>query len=561
MSNQSITSATDTLSKFARKAAILGIVAVAIPQALGQNEHNPAGHSRPAILIDGMGDVRHQIATNNSDAQRFFNQGLAMIYGFNRPEALRSFQHAAELDPNAAMAYWGVALSLGLHVNMDTDGDVQLKLGYEAIQKAVALSVKSPEHERAYIEALAKRFSSDEKADEKKLSAAYREAMRGLSRRYPDDLDAATFYAESIMCLSRWNYWNADGTPKNGTDEMVAILEEVLRRDADHLGANHYYIHAVEASPTPERALPSAARLMGLAPAAGHLVHMPGHIFMRTGNFTEVAFTNERAVKADQDYIKLVDAQPSAYTMGYYPHNMHFIVVARSMQGRFEDAKKMADQLAAYVAPGIAVMPSMVDYFAPNQIFVLMRFNRWDEILKVSKPSPRLPASVAYWHFARASAYANKRMRNEATAERAALAECRQKSPKGAILNFNLVDSLIEITEHIVDARLAPDAARGIEHWKKAVAVQDTLAYDEPPAFFYPVRESLGAALLRAGRAPEAEAVFREDLRRNPRNGRSLFGLMKSLEAQNRTFDAQLVGREFERAWKFAQVELRIEDL
>src|SRR5262249_14402984 len=346
-----------------------------------------------------------------------------------------------------------------------------------------------------------------------------------------------------------------------GTDEMVSVLEEVLRRDPFHLGANHYYIHAVEASQTPERALPSAARLMGLAPAAGHLVHMPGHIFMRTGDFAQVAFTNERAVKADRDYMKLVGAPPNAYTMGYYPHNMHFIVVARSMQGRFAEAKSTADQLAAYVTPGLMVMPTMVDYFAPNQIFVLMRFNRWDDVLKMAEPNAKLPMSVGYWHFARASAYANKGMRNEAIAERQALGSCRKSFPKDAMIGFNSADRLLQIAEHIVDARLAPDNDHAIEHWKAAVALQDTLAYDEPPPFFYPVRESLGAALLRAGRPAEAETVFREDLRRNPRNGRSLFGLMNSLDAQNRKVDAQFVRREFEQAWKFAEVQLRIEDL
>ena len=541
---------------------VLMLVALTPDPAQAQEQH---AHSMPdpksAMLLEGMGDVHHPITTSNPEAQKFFDQGLALIYGFNREEAVRSFRRAAELDPKAAMPYWGMALGVGPHINMDVDSDVQPAAGYESIQKALSLESATSAGERALIEALAKRFSADPKADERNLSIAYRKAMSEVARNYPDDLDAATLYAESIMCLSRWDYYNNNGSAKDGTDELVAVLETVLRRDPYHLGANHYYIHAVEASPNPERALPSAARLMGLAPAAGHLVHMPGHIFLRTGDFSQTVFTNVRAVQADKDYVKQTNAAPGVYTMGYASHNIHFIVVGAAMQGRFAEAKKAADELAAYIAPGIDVMPPMVDYFGVNPLLVLYRFNRWDDILKLSEPSSKLQMTTVLWRFARCVALASKGKLSEAREEQRAFEAVLAKVPADYQIGFSSVQTVMRVAKSIIEAKLAGDDRTAVEHWKRAVAAQDALRYNEPPDWFYPVRESLGSALLRAGRASEAEAVFREDLKQNPRNGRSLFGLMKSLEAQKKSSDADWVRREFERAWKFADVQLRVEDL
>jgi tetratricopeptide (TPR) repeat protein len=525
-----------------------------------QHGHAPAAKPETAMLLEGMGEAHHPIWTSNPEAQKFFDQGLALIYGFNREEALRSFRRAAQLDPKAPMPQWGIALGLGPHINMDGDGDYLPKEGNEAIQKAVALSASAPEQERALIAAMSTRFSIDPKAGEKQLSIAYRQAMAAFVRNYPDDLDAKTLYAESIMCLSRWDYWEPDGKPKRDTDEFVAVLEEVLRREPHHIGANHYYIHAVEASPTPERALPSAARLMGLAPLAGHLVHMPGHIFLRTGDFEQAAFTNERAVRADQEYIKQAKVAPGVYSMGYASHNIHFIVFARSMSGRFADARKAADELAAHVAPGLTIMPPMVDYFGVNSLLVLYRFNRWDDILKVAEPNAKLPVTAALWRFARCTAFARKGQTADAQSERKAFDAATAKVPSDYMLTFNPAGNVLKVAAAILDARLSADDASAVTHWRRAVAAQDALHYDEPPPWFYPVRESLGAALLRSGKPVEAEAVFREDLRLNPRNGRSLFGLMKALEAQNKTAEAAWVQREFDRAWKFADTQLKIED-
>jgi tetratricopeptide (TPR) repeat protein len=385
--------------------------------------------------------------------------------------------------------------------------------------------------------------------------------MAELAKRYPDDLDAATLYGESLMVLSRWKWWTPDGKPAEGTAEALSALESVLRRNPLHPGANHYFLHAVEMSPTPERALPSAARLMGVVPGIGHLVHMPGHIFMRVGDYELAAFTNERAVAADQEYMKLTGVEPNVYTLGYYSHNIHFIAMANAAQGRFEDASRAANLLAANAAPAVQVMPMMADYFMPVQLYVLLRFQRWDEILRSSAPAPQLVFLNAFWRYARASALAAKGNKEAARKEQRAFEEACNKVQPAAMLSFNSARDVLKIAASALDARLAKDDRAAVEHWKRAVAAEDSLAYDEPPTWYYPVRESLGGALLRTGQPAEAEAVFREDLKRNPRNPRSLFGLMESLKAQKKTTQADWVRREFETAWKRAQVQLRIEDL
>src|SRR5947209_14020979 len=296
--------------------------------------------ARPVALMDGYGDLHHPVSTRSPEAQRFFDQGLRLVYAFNHEEAVRSFQRAAELDPDCPMAYWGMALALGPNINADVDPERE-KLAYEAIQKALPLAAKVSEPERAYIGAMAKRYTSDPKADLKKLNVDYRNAMAEVIKRYPDDPDAATFYAESIMLLRPWQYWSADGKPAEGTLELVAVLEAVLKRNPDHVGANHFYIHAVEASLHPEWALPSAQRLKVLTPAAGHLVHMPAHIDIRTGNYEAAARANVYAAEADREYFKKAGTQ-SMYAMMYYSHNLHFLTMANCMQGRFTDAQRAA---------------------------------------------------------------------------------------------------------------------------------------------------------------------------------------------------------------------------
>jgi tetratricopeptide (TPR) repeat protein len=338
------------------------------------------------------------------------------------------------------------------------------------------------------------------------------------------------------MDLRPWQLWSADGKPAPGTQEIVAVLESVLARDPYHPGANHYYIHAVEASPHPERALPSAARLGTLIPAAGHLVHMPSHIYMRTGDYPAAAQSNAAAVEVDRTYIQNTGVQ-GIYPLMYYGHNLHFLSAAHAMAGRFAEAKQAADQLAELEAPAVKEMP-MVEFFLSTPTFVLLRFQRWNDILQAPAPDPSLPITNVVWHFARCLAHAATGDVEHAESERRAFASAAEALPADALLSAtNKSGPVLRLAVTVLDARIA--TARGekkqaITHWRKAVPVQDTLAYDEPPAWYYPVRESLGGALLMDGQYREAEKVFRADLQRNPRNGRSLFGLLESLRAQKR---------------------------
>ncbi len=520
--------------------------------------------SKPPALMPGMGQHHHSISTKSSEAQRFFDQGLTLVFAFNHEEAARSFRRAAELDPQSAMAYWGVALALGPCINLDVDPPHE-KAAYEAVQKAISLSAGGTESERAYIQMLAKRYSADPGVNVRKLDADYAHAMRELSRRYPDDLDAATLYAESLMDLHPWKLWGLDGHPAEGTEEIVAVLESVLRRDPNHVGANHYYIHAVEASPHPEWALASARRLETLAPAAGHLVHMPAHTYFRAGDYPASARSNAIAAETDRVYLRDSGTMGSMYDLMYYAHNLHFLAASNSMAGNFADAKRAAEELAAHVNDMVASMPAF-EVYVPTPMFVLLRFHRWDEVLQLPPPNPRLVMTTAFWHFARGSAAAAKGQIGMAEAERKSLETARKEMPADTEFSFygNKAQAFLDLASNILDARIATahaDRERAIEYWKNAVQIEDRLYYGEPPEWFYPVRESLGAALLLSGQAAQAEAVFRTDLEQYPRNPRSLFGLLKSLEARTNTLDAEWVRSEFKAAWKKADGTLELEDL
>jgi tetratricopeptide (TPR) repeat protein len=512
----------------------------------------------------GLGQHHHTISTKNPQAQRFFDQGLRLVFAFNHEEAARAFRRASELDPQSAMAFGGVALASGPCINLDVDPPHE-KAAYEAVQKALSLAPGATERERAYIQALSKRYSSDPEVDLRKLDAEYARAMRELSKRYPDDLDAATLYAESLMDLHPWKLWSLDGRPTEGTEEILAVLESVLRRDPNHLGANHYYIHATEASPHPEWALASARRLETLAPAAGHLVHMPAHTYMRVGDYSAAAHSNAAGADVDRVYLRESGTTGSIYDMMYFCHNLHFLAASYSMGGDFAHAKQAADELFAHVGPMLHDMP-IAEVYAPYPIFVLVRFHRWDEILNLPPPRRSLSMTTAFWHFARGSAFAIKNQVAKAEAERTILETARIQTSADREFSFffNKAQTFLDLAENVLDARIA--AARGdnegaVKYWEKAVEIQDSLYYGEPPEWFYPVRESLGGALLLNGQADRAEAVFRADLEQYPRNPRSLFGLMKALEAQKKSADVEEVRREFEAAWKNADVPLEVGEL
>jgi tetratricopeptide (TPR) repeat protein len=530
--------------------------------AMAQAMDHPA--SRPATLMQGLGDLHHPVSTKNADAQAFFDQGLRLIYAFNHDEAARSFQRAADFDPQLAIAYWGIAEAVGPNYNDPAD-DGRLRQAHDAIQKAVDLSPNASPSEQAYIQAMAKRFPGDPKADRRKAAEDYHDAMREVAKRYPDDLDAATLFAESGMNLHPWGLWHPDGTPEAGTEEIVATLESVIRRDPNHLGAIHYYIHTVEASPTPERALAGANKLASLAPGAGHIVHMPAHVYIRTGDYDAAVKTNEEAAEVDRRYLRASGAQ-GIYPMMYYSHNLHFIAMCASMNGNYPEAKKNADLLAAHVGPNVKMMPPL-EGFMTIPMAVDIRFHQWDDILKMPAPDPSMQTTTVFWHFARGMALAGTGKTSEAEAEYRIVAEAEKKTPPDVVFTMpinNKAKDIIKIAENVLGAKIAvakKDHSSAIAMLKEAVAVQDKLNYGEPPDWFFPVRESLGAVMWMNGDASGAEQVFRADLDHNPRNPRSLYGLEQALKAQGRDYDAGFVEKEFNTAWKGGSNSLKMADL
>ena len=523
---------------------------VAISVSAAPAKTNPASSPK---LLPGLGEVHHPVATKNSQAQQFFDQGLKLVFGFNHDEARKSFQRAAELDPKLAMAWWGVSLTLGPNYNLPVDPERE-KAGYDAAQRAVALKPNASESERAYIDAVAVRYSNDPRADLHQLDVTYKDAMSKLAARYPDDLDAVTLYAESAMNLNPWHLWTADGKPAEGTEEIVWVLESVLKRDPNHLGANHYYIHAVEASPHPERALPSAARLEKLAPAAGHLVHMPAHIYARVGDHPAAAHCNEVAVAADKKFLAATHEQ-GVYPLFYYSHNLHFLAFAASMQGNFAEAKNAAARLVANVAPGVKAMP-MLEGFLPTPIVVLFAFERWDDLLKLPVPGSSFLITNAVWHSLRGVAFANTGKTAEAEKEQGAFRELAAKIPPETMYDMlNKTGAVFKVHDHLLTgmiARSRHDDQSAIDSLTQAVAAEDALNYSEPPPWYPPVRPMLGRVLLEAKQFPEAEKAFRADLDRNPRDGRALSGLRDCLNAQGRKYEADQIDQQFRAAWKFA---------
>ena len=535
------------------------VVGVALALILGaaasaqEHEHAVAAKNKTATLMTGLGDWRHPVSTKNAQAQAFFDQGLRLIYAFNHDEAARSFQRAAELDPKLAMAYWGIAEAVGPNYN-DPASEDRFVQAHQAIEKAASLAEDASESDRAYIAALTTRFPADPKSDLRLALEEYRDAMRQVTLLFPDDLDAATLFAEAGMNLHPWGLWRADGSPEEGTKEIVSSLESVIRREPNHLGAVHYYIHAVEASRSPERALAGANRLAQLAPAAGHIVHMPAHIYIRTGDYEAALKTNQKAAQADQAYLAASKAQ-GIYPMMYYSHNLHFIAMAAAMNGNYVESKHGAQMLAANVGPHVKEMPPL-EGFMTVPLAVEVRFHKWNEILKAPQPDESMQTATVFWHFARGLALAGTGKLEEAEAERKLVAEAEEKTPPDAIFTApinNKTKDILKIAENVLGAKISHvknDDEAAIGRLREAVAIQDGLKYDEPQDWFYPVRESLGAALLMSGDQAGAEQVFRDDLERNPRNPRSLFGLEQALKAQNKAYDATFIRKQFDASWK-----------
>jgi tetratricopeptide (TPR) repeat protein len=532
-----------------------------LPVTLAQDK-TPA--VKPADLsMTAIGRQHHPIATKNPEAQDYFDQGLTLLFGFNHEEAARSFQRAAELDPASPMPLWGIAMAAGPNYNLDVDADRE-KLAFDTIQSAKKLAQQAPQIERDYVDALATRYSSQPNPDYKKLARDYAGAMKLLSTKYPDDLDAATLYAESLMDLNPWKLWSNDGKPGENTEEIVHVLESVLARNPNHAGANHYYIHAVEASPNPERALPSAHRLDTMVPEAGHLVHMPAHIYERTGFYSAAARNNAKASLADQAYAEKTGQIGSMYDLMYHSHNQHFLAMAASMAGNYAQAKQAADDMSARLLPHAKMMP-MLDGFLASPVWVDVRFAKWQEILARPEPMKELPGTHALWRYSRAVAYASTGKVDDAEKEKTLFANEIAAFPADAMFGeMNFAKDVFAVASNVINARLALAKAQkdqAIADLQKAVQIQDALQYDEPADWYYPVRESLGATLLAVGKPAEAEQIFREDLIRNPRNPRSLFGLKESLLAQQKGADASLVEEQLAVAWQDADTKLSLSDL
>lgn len=523
-----------------------------------------AEKSLPGPLLEGLDGVHHPVTTASVTAQRYFDQGLTLCFGFNHTEAIRSFRSAIALDPNCAMAYWGVAYANGPHVNRPMDEEDNAS-AWKNIRRALELKESVTANERALIDAMAVRYSAELPEDRASLDRAYADALRGVVTRFPDDLTAQTLFAEALMDLMPWDYWTGDRTPKPEIEEALKALRFVMNRDPNHPGANHLYIHAVEAGPNPEWGLPSADRLAQSGPESGHLIHMPCHIYMRVGQYRDATIANERAVKADRDYIRQCRAQ-GFYPGVYYPHNIHFLWWAQVFEGRSAEALITARQAAQYAMDNVCGPNRAMEAPRLRHLpwLTMIRFGRWDEMLAVSEPprSDDFLVDRALWHFARGLAFA-------ARAEIAA-AE-RERDQLNLIVNGDEVTGLdspqfpvsdtLKVAGHWLEGKVSEvkgDLTGMIRHLEQAVSAEDALPYMEPTFWPFPVRPTLGAAHLKAGDLAHAEKVFRQDLDSWKRNGWALLGLESSLRRQGRTQSADLVRREFETAWKHADVGLNL---
>jgi tetratricopeptide (TPR) repeat protein len=549
-------------------ALLTGLLALASPLK-AQHFHPPAkaGHvyspeEIKITLMPGLGTLHHPVTTANKEAQLFFDQGFTFMYAFNHDAAYYSFKKAAEIDPQLAMAYWGMALALGTNINIPITPENE-KEAYDHIQRALKLMPNATANEQAYIKALSKRYSLDPNRNQKKLETDYSNAMKEVMQQFPDDLDVATLYAESAMNINPWNQWTLEGKPRPGTLEIVGVLESVIKRNPHHLGANHYYIHAVEASEHPEWALMSAKRLPFLAPASGHIQHMPSHIYMLLGDYEAAASANEAAIAADKAYIRQYGIG-QIYPVHYMSHNLAFLSRSYAMGGNFERARGAANELAGFYTPHFEEMPEL-EYYYSVPAFALLRFHRWQDVLQLPPPQdPKMAVSKALWHFARALAFAALKEHDQSEEEQAIFQREWKQLPQSAIFGSNSADQILSIANDLLDAKQAEikgNLGDAIAFLKRGVKTQDELKYSEPPDWFFPMRESLGGALMRAHQYKEAEAVFRADLEKHPRNGRDLFGLLKSLEAQGLSTNAFWVEREFKQAWKNSDTPLTIDNL
>jgi tetratricopeptide (TPR) repeat protein len=514
-----------------------------------------------APLLEGMGDHRFAISSTNPDAQRFFNQGLILAYGFNHAEAERSFREAARLDPDCAICWWGVAWVLGPNINTRMSPD-NVPKAWTALQNARDLAHKASAKEKDLIDALAQRYVEDPPEQRVHLDEAFAQAMRAVSKKYPDDLDIKSIYAEALMDLHPWNYWMRDGKPRPWTPEILDTLEAVLARDENHPQANHLYIHAIEASPTPEKGVPMADRLGALVPGAGHLVHMPAHIYIRVGRYADAAEANIRAIAVDQAYIAQCRTQ-GVYPLAYHPHNYHFLFASRSLQGRSRDAIEAAQHMRDIVSEDKMREQGWgtLQHYWSTPLYAWVRFGQWDQILSSPPPAADLLYPRGVWHYARAMAFRARGQLDQADAELDALKKIAANPAleKITLWDINPSSTLMVIAVKVVEGEIAArrkQYKRAIAALEEAVALEDSLTYDEPPSWQLPTRLNLGAVQLAAGMPGKAEKTYREELAKFPDNGWSLVGLAAALDAQGKKKQAKEVRARLAEAWRNADIQL-----
>jgi tetratricopeptide (TPR) repeat protein len=541
----------------------LGLLSsIAAGRLPGQEHQHPPGQPTAKTgatpLYDNLGTLHKEITTRSQVAQQYFDQGLRLTYAFNHDEAINSFKQGLQHDSTCAMCYWGIAYALGPNINAPMDTSA-VRPAYQAVQTALKYVRSVSRLERAYIEALAKRYSSDPSAGRPALDTAWSKAIGLVSYAFPKDDDAATLYAEALMDLRPWDYWTNGGRSKaRSTLEQVRVLERVVKRSPDHPGACHFYIHAIEASPDAYKALPCAKRLGSLMPGAGHLVHMPTHIYIKLGQWDLASEYNAHALHADEQFIN--ERHPTgAYPMGYYPHNFHVMWYALNMQGRSEAAIKTARTIGEKVPVEVVRQVPSFEGYTPTLLLTLIRFSRWEEVLKQPAPPSDLRYATGAWYYARSLAYTATEKPGPAAVARDSLVAIAAAIPAERVVGLNQAKSVLDLAASHLAGEIAAkngNTSEAVKQLRKAAAQEDELRYDEPPDWYLPIRQRLGAVLLGAGQPKQAEAAFREDLVQRPENGWSLHGLAQSLRAQGRTREAAKVDERIKAAWKAADVQL-----
>ncbi len=551
---------------------LYALVLAMAAEAAAQQAASPGGRSGPAesdartaeeagargpALYPGFDGYTRSITTASPEAQRWFNQGIQLLYGFNHDEAIRSFEKAAELDPSCAMAHWGAAYARGLHINNPEMSAEQSRLADEAAARAVAALDHESPVEMALVQAVRQRYAWPAPEDRAPLEAKYAAAMEAVWHQFPDDPDVGALYAESLMNLQPWDLWTPAGAPKGRALEIVAVLERTLARHPRHPGANHFYIHAIEASLWPERGLPAAERLAQLVPGSGHLVHMPSHIFIRVGRYDDAVQANQRAIAADEAYFARAP-RPDFYSL-YFLHNVHFLSYAAMMEGRYQVAMDAARKIEANIPPEfLKQYVTIADGFMPTALHVMIRFGKWREILAEPEPPAWRLFSRAQRHYARAVAHASLGELPAARREIQLLDELIPQLDDDWKMGNNTARDIMTVARAMAAGELAfrqGDTERAFRLLRRAVRLEEELAYDEPPGWLQPVRHALGALLLADGRAAEAEQVYRADLRRHPHNAWSLLGLEQSLRAQGKAEPADALQPQVRAAWSRADVQ------